>query len=81
MKSIYKRVQNRPEYVIESIYKLFYKVPQIVYRLVSELKQNRNKIGNIVMLTVIYQRIIEDQVEKIYIPSLLNSLTAINLPF
>lgn len=67
--------------MIESVYRLLYRVPKMIYKLTQEAKSNKGGCkNNLYVLAVLYNMIIEDALEKTYVSGYLNALAAIPIP-
>ena len=74
---LYQKIKSNPNHAIESLYSLFFKVPPLIYKRCQELRMGKNVSHNLVIVTAIYDKLIESQLEKIYISGYLNALSAI----
>ena len=69
-----------PEWVIESTYILSFKIPKLFHRIVTQIKTGKTKGGKKILyclLTQIFCNLIDNEMDKKYMPSLLNGLISI----
>ena len=58
---LYHKIKTNPNHAIESLYSLSFKVPPLIYKRCQELKMGKNVSNNSVIVTAIFDKLIESQ--------------------
>lgn len=80
--TLQKVIKNR-EWALNSTYILSYKIPKLFHRISYQIRTGRDSRDKKILyclLTLVFCNLIDIEMEKKYIPSLLNGLIAVPLP-